>query len=332
MRRLCSALTLLVPLVVASQSWAADVPISDEARTHFQSGVNLLKDPDGARYEEAYREFRAAYSASPSYKILGNLGLCALKLERDGEAIEAYETYLKHASELDPSEVMQVRTDLSTLKTGLVQVTLKVTPPGATVTDTRTPTRGDRVSNVYDASGGTLKVAIRAGHHQVAVRLSDYQETTWEFDAPPGATLNKEITLRKVTPDTVQVVTPPVVTHLPPSRPLPTGFWIGVATTGALTAGATVVGILALKNGADYKDANNGRHVDLATSLHDDTNKLNIASDVLIVGAALAAGFTVYEYLARPTVPATNEKQAHVRVIPMVSDKGGLLSLSGTWF
>src|SRR6266481_4578482 len=79
---------IVVAGTLAAPAFAADPPVTPEARTHFAAGVNLLRDPDGARYEEAYREFKAAYAASPSYKILGNLGLCAMKLERDGEAIE----------------------------------------------------------------------------------------------------------------------------------------------------------------------------------------------------------------------------------------------------
>ena len=76
---------------VALPVLAQDVPISDEARAHFTTGVNLLQDPDGARYEEAYREFKEAYAESPSWKILGNLGICAMKLERDSEAISAFD-------------------------------------------------------------------------------------------------------------------------------------------------------------------------------------------------------------------------------------------------
>src|SRR5579871_4921957 len=84
----CSAVAGL-----AQAAHADDVAISPEARNHFAAGVALLQDPKAPRYEEAYREFKAAYAASPSSKILGNLGLCAMKIERDEEAISAYETY-----------------------------------------------------------------------------------------------------------------------------------------------------------------------------------------------------------------------------------------------
>src|SRR5688500_2081025 len=112
---------------VAGAQGADDPPITEEARQHFAAGVNLLQDPEGARYEEAYREFTAAYRASPSWKILGNLGIAAMKLERDGEAISAFEKYLSGgASALAPEEREQFQRDLNTLKAGVVRITLEV--------------------------------------------------------------------------------------------------------------------------------------------------------------------------------------------------------------
>src|SRR4051812_8414633 len=84
-----TCLACLASVASPAIAHADDVQITPEARGRFSAGVNLLKDPEGPRYEEAYREFKAAYAASPSYKILGNLGLCAMKLERDEEAIAA---------------------------------------------------------------------------------------------------------------------------------------------------------------------------------------------------------------------------------------------------
>src|ERR1700677_4255465 len=92
-----SGLAMSVAALAPSAGAADEVVITEEARTHFSAGVALLQDPKAPRYEEAYREFRAASAAPPSYKILGNLGLCAMKIERAAEAIHAYETYLKEA-------------------------------------------------------------------------------------------------------------------------------------------------------------------------------------------------------------------------------------------
>ena len=59
-----------------------DESVSEEARTHFKAGVSLLQDPEGEWVEEAYREFKAAYAISKSPKMLGNMGFCAMRLER----------------------------------------------------------------------------------------------------------------------------------------------------------------------------------------------------------------------------------------------------------
>lgn len=74
---------------------------SEEARSHFAAGVSLLQDPEGEKVEEAYREFRTAYDLSGSPKILGDMGFCAMRLERDGEAIEAYTRYLREVPDID---------------------------------------------------------------------------------------------------------------------------------------------------------------------------------------------------------------------------------------
>lgn len=192
---------LSVPLLAAlclsvapAPAWA-DVPISDSARAHFNAGVNLLQDPDGARYEEAYREFKAAYADSPSWKMLGNLGLAAMKLERDGEAIEAYEKYLSEGgSELDPEERSQIERDLATLSAGVVKLELEL-PAGASVVDERIPVRERPVLNLYEATEPRLSLGIRAGHHRFTVRLAGHQDAVWEVDARPGSRLTHRFEL-----------------------------------------------------------------------------------------------------------------------------------------
>src|SRR5690349_9480392 len=124
---LCMRLTPLFlftgALLLAPVARAQDSEINEQARTHFSAGVNFLQDPDGARYEEAYREFTAAYAASPSWKILGNLGIAAMKLERDGEAIEAFQKYLAGGqATLAPEEKEQFQRDLGTLQAGVVRL------------------------------------------------------------------------------------------------------------------------------------------------------------------------------------------------------------------
>jgi hypothetical protein len=165
---------------------AADVPINDEARAHFNAGVNLLQDPDGPRYEEAYREFKAAYAAAPSWKILGNLGLAAMKLERDGEAIDAFEKYLAEGgAQLDPEERAQVERDLATLETGVVRLTVSSDPPGARLLDERFPATGNPIHNSYGPLDSSTVIGLRPGRHRITARLAGRKDVTWEVELSP---------------------------------------------------------------------------------------------------------------------------------------------------
>jgi hypothetical protein len=169
----------------ALPAYAADVAINEEARSHFTAGVNLLQDPDGARYEEAYREFKAAYAASPSWKILGNLGISAMKLERDGEAIEAYKKYLTEGGkQVDPDERAQFQRDLSTLEAGVVRLTLDSDPPGAIIEDERFPASGNAIRNAYQVNG-PAQLGVRAGRHRFTAKLSGRADVVWEVELSP---------------------------------------------------------------------------------------------------------------------------------------------------
>jgi hypothetical protein len=177
--------TGLLVLSVAGPALAADVVINEEARAHFTAGVNLLQDPDGARYEEAYREFKAAYAAAPSWKILGNLGISAMKLERDGEAIDAYKKYLAEGGkQVDADERAQFQRDLATLEAGVVRLTLESDPPGAIVEDERFPASGNAIRNSYTLSG-PLQIGLRAGRHRFTAKMPGRVEQVWEIELSP---------------------------------------------------------------------------------------------------------------------------------------------------
>jgi len=180
---------------------AAEAPITEEARQHFNAGVAYLQDPDGARYAEAYQEFLTAYAASPSWKILGNLGIAAMKLERDGEAIDAYTKYLQEGgADIDPAEREQMTRDMNTLKTTLVGLTLETTPAGAAIIDERIPATGNAIVNRYGPLTGPSKIGVKAGKHRVTAQLAGYDSLVWEIDAQPGRDQSHTFELKKTPP------------------------------------------------------------------------------------------------------------------------------------
>jgi hypothetical protein len=324
---LVAALWLSAPL-----AHAQDVAVSDSARQHFKTGVAYLTDPDGARYEDAYREFKAAYADSPSWKILGNLGITSMKLERDGEAIDAFEKYLSQGgAQVDPAERAQMERDVMTTKAGLVWVTVHVAPANAALTDERQPLAGRPVANFYPVgTDGTLRVGIRRGHHKITARATGFDDAIWEFDASPGPELTHEFDLATPKPASFPINPPieaaPTTTT---SRPISMPVIIGAAVTGGLLIGSGVVGVLAMGKKSDFNDLNDGQHIDEAKSARDSGKTLNIVGDVLLGGAVVGAAVTTYLFINRPEVASGPRDTASIHVVPTVSASGGGLFMTG---
>jgi hypothetical protein len=315
MKTVASARFFLVvstALLLAPAARAQEVTISENARTHFASGVRLLQDPGGARYEEAYQAFRVAYADSPSPRILGNVGLCAMKLERDEEAIHAYEKYLAGVPNLDPAERKQIEGDLVTLKASLVRVTLAVSTNNVRIADVRTPVQGAPITNVYGPlPAGSIQLGIHPGHHVITVKRDGYQPSAWEFEAVPNANLSHAFDLREVaqpgtgTPPALPPVREPVPPAPPPDayrRPTPTSVWAMTGVTVALGAAAAVTGGVAVSKRNSYDAINDGTRVPDAESLRDTGQRLNVATDVLLGTTVAAAVVTVILYVTRPSV------------------------------
>jgi hypothetical protein len=248
----------LVFVLALANPAQAQVKISDAARQHFEAGVSLLQDPDGARYEEAYREFRTAYAASPSWKILGNLGLCAMKLERDGEAIEAFQKYLADGgSEIAPDERAQVERDLQTLKVGSSALALSGLAAGDVVIDRRVPLSGSAVVNSYDVTGPTLAMRVRAGRHAVTLQRAGQADTTWQFDATSGGSVEHTFEVAAAgTPAPAPVEAAPGAE--PPTKDTGGGKGQKIAAYSALGVGAVGVAlgvVFTVQRGSKSSDA-----------------------------------------------------------------------------
>ncbi len=309
------------PAARAQPAPAHPVTVTPEARAHFVAGVRLLQDPAGPRYEDAYEEFKAAYAASPSPSMLGNIGLCAMKLERDEEAIRAYESYLESAK-IDAAERNQIETDLGTLRAAVVHVTLTLAAgPSEPVTDVRvvdvrTPVQGSPVTNGYGPPAkATIRLDVHPGHHIVTVKRDGYLPSSWELDAVPGASLSHTFTMQKVAAAPALLVAPvgpaptvaaPLPVAGPPevlTRPTPPAVYaLGGATIALAIAGATT-GAIAVSKHTQYTQINDGlpQHIQQAQDLHDTGQRLNVATDVLLGAAIVGAGVTIGLYVTRKT-------------------------------
>jgi hypothetical protein len=104
--------------------------------------------------------------------------------------------------------------------------------------------------------------------------------------------------------------------------------YVGLAATGAFTAGAVVTGVLALGKKSDFDDANTGATPDEAEDLSSSTKSMNLVTDVLIGAAVVSAAVTTYLYLDRPEVPVGQEQGA-LKLEPLLGRDAALMSLSG---
>ncbi len=299
MKLALAVLALFTCILHALPAQAADPAVSDEARAHFNAGVSLLQDPEGARVEEAYREFKTAYAMSSSPKILGNMGYCAMKLERDAEAVDAYARYLRDVPDVDAEERVQIVRDLQTLGVGIVRMSITVSAPGALVSDVRIPVRGEKVTNVYTPENGKLSLGVRAGHHVFTVRAPGWEEATWELDAFAGAREEHAFALKKVVaPSEGAAGSAPVEKKGPGILP-----WI-VAGVGVAALGTgTATGIVALGKAKDIENACPGnvcpRRFELDSKRSEASTFVTMTDVLIISGSVLTAGGLTWWFLTR---------------------------------
>jgi hypothetical protein len=334
----CLLIALFALLLVPASASAQGVPITEQAKLHFGVGVGLLEDPAGPRYGEAYESFRRAYKASPSPKILSNLGLCAMHIERDGEAIEAYQLYLNQVDNIAPDERARIDSDLKRLRASSGTLVLNVRPAGALIVDERIPESGESVINRYQFTDSTVQLRLRSGKHKIRLEAKGHKPQILAIEVAPGDSQVRKIKLVEIK-DPKKKKKPkkqdPVSKAGPEPNPKPTpehtivdegggisGASIAmIAVTGALTVGAVVVGVLALQSKADYEAYDNGGKREEAEAIRSNGEALNITTDVLI---ALAAASGVVTVVLLATTSGSGESAA-LTVSPTVG--GGMMGL-----
>ncbi len=336
------ALALLVSVSSIAPLASAQAPavtISDEAKKHFKAGVDFLNDPDGARYEEAYREFKQAYGISPSWKILGNLSLCAMKLERNGEAIDGYERYLKEGgTEIDAGERAQVEKDVRLLRAASTTVTLTSGGGETTLVDQRQKANGTMAVNAYVIPAGkSLTVILQAGRHAMVAKAGGKEEK-WEAELAAGQTTTKEFKFAPAaTPGpapTGSAAPPPPATgtavdltpKAPSSNTLKTAGIVSMGVGGAMILGGVVTGLMGKSKLSQLEsDCPNKRCTSDKQGDADSIKSLQTVTNVLWVGGVVVAGAGAAMFVIGGKKP--EEKAA--RIVPVVTPGGGGLFAVG---
>jgi len=349
LKLLCLSLCL-IGLCCATSAMAAKSDAEVEGEKHFTAGLAYIDDPSGPKLEEAYREFHTAYALCPSYKILSNIGYCALHLERDAEAIDAYRKFLASANnkEMTPRQRKQMESDVQMLSASLVTVTLQTVPATVTVVDERFPSKGPAIVNRYNGTNGSIELGIHPGNHKITVSAEGYESRSWEFEAQPATKHQHSFQLspvggKKAADKAEDNASKNAQTLDQPSNnrvaPVPsqdkrdyTLAYVGAGATALFAVGATATGLLALSKKDDLADFNrDGLQPEQARAARDDAERYASFTDVGIGAAAVSAGATLYFYLSAPTRKAEAPAPSAWQLSPGVGRNRASIAISGSF-
>ncbi len=329
-------------LSVNATAYAAGDAISEEAKAYFKNGVELIQDQP-PNYQDAYYQFRLAYEKSKSWKVLGNLGLCSFKLERDGEAIQFYTDYLKGGgNDIDPDERSALQRDLLVLNGNSAGITLSSAATDIDVTDSRAGSSAPPQS--YRLEGGKLALRLRAGTHTLTATHAG-KTLRWEIALSPGRNETHDFDFSEpATAALAPAAAPPVAAAPTPitSAPeaAPTGAPIrtaGFVTAGvgvAAVVGGVVVGLMAKGKETDAKNMCRGVICPTAAeSKFDSASSLATVSNILIIGGGVltAGGVGMIVFGGPKHGEAPNTARATLRLLPAAARDGGALWAVGSF-
>jgi hypothetical protein len=339
-KRLATATLLLSALLWTTMAFGDSHLLSVNAKKHFDAGVAYVDDPSGPKWEEALKEFQLAFSDSPTSRLQNNIGLCALNLERDGEAIEAYKAYLAGGGEpnLKPKQRKQIEKDITTLSASLVKVSIRSQPGELTIIDKRENAKGSVVTNLYQIKDGAIFVGMHPGRHHIRVEAPGYVASEWLIDAEPASEHSHTFKLEpepKAEPATARLEPAkaepaPIESQVQLEHHTPTSVYIGLAATGVFAGVATATGIVALKKSKDLDQINDRAEADSAKS---STRTWALVTDIGIGAALVSGGVTAYLYFSAPRA-AQKEKAAsasNVRFVPFATTNSAGGALLGSF-
>lgn len=170
LRVVCCAV-LLLSMAVAAPGGAQQTPDDAAAREHFERGRVAFEQAD---YEAALIYFRHAYRLSHRGELQYNIGVAADRLQREEEALEAFEHYLEESQNAAREAEVQERisalrqsiAERDATERALAEATIRYQPPtgGGTAHDgARIPTSAIIGSSALAAVGVAGVAAMSVG-------------------------------------------------------------------------------------------------------------------------------------------------------------------------
>jgi len=330
---------LSLMLSFATPAFAEDA-ISEEAKLYFRNGVDLIQ-ANPPNYQDAYYQFRLAYEKSKSWKVLGNLGLCALKLERDGEALQFYTDYLKGGgSDIDPDERATLEREMLLINGNTAIVDVSASVPDVDVTDVRAGSAVPPQS--YKIQGDLLSLRLRAGSHTLSATAPDGKTLTWQVALQPGKKVAYRFDFSATAPSTAAAQTPATTTPVPGSpppaesssggSPLRTVGFVTAGVGGAALIGGVITGLMAKGKESEALDQCEGNNcAPAAEESFDSASSLATVTNVLLIGGGVLAAAGVGLIVFGGSGSAEQAPQAATAAPRLVLSPAVSPGMSGVW-
>lgn len=291
----------------------------EEARQHFQRGVDLYKEGD---FRGCLLELRRAQAIAPNYRILFNIAQTHMSLQQYAQARDAYRQYLEQGgATVPPQRKTAVQEELARLEARVGKLDVKSNVAGAEIVIDDELVGMTPLEKPLEVSAGRRKITISSTRGTVTryIDVGGADTTTAELNVVEQQAVIAPVAPGPATP------APPSATYDPPAVDRPSRSaapWISLGLTGLFTAGAVTSGILALnaKSELDDRAATPGVSTSRVDDARDNARLFSIGTDVLAGAAIIGAGITTYLFLTQPKQSSTQ-----VGVGP------GRVSLSGSF-
>lgn len=214
------------------------------ARMHFANGVELVQS-NPPNYQDAFRQFQLAYEKTHgSWKVMGNLGLCALKLERDGEALAYYQGYLQQGGdEINPDERAHIEREMLLIQGNMATIEITTSEPDVRLAVSR---QGSSVPvQIYEQEDSFSELGLRAGTLKITATNAAGKTLEWQKTVAAGETVAHEFDFAAKEPVPPAEAAGPTVPARDSSAA--SSKMSGLRISGIVSAG---VGVAALGGGA----------------------------------------------------------------------------------
>ena len=286
MRSLCSF--LLASLLCApgfAQTPTASFAETSGAQASFEQGMEAYRQ---GRYRAAIEQFQEADRLAPSPRLSFNVARAYEQMDDGPHALAAYRDYLRRLPSAENAAETSIRIselELELQKTGVQQLSVMATPPGATVI-------------IDDISRGVAPWTgeLSPGSHRLLLRLRGYSDFSQSFELPARHAIDLVASLVALAP-TPAPSAPSLAAQPPALQDAPGPRWWTWALFGSSAALLLGSGAFELSRRSYEHSASRNDEQIPASEAYDSMRSRMIAARVLLGAGALlgaAGGVSLY--------------------------------------